>query len=321
LKPRRIHQASLLTDSAEAFGDLVDPYRSELLVHCYRMLGTIDEAEDAVQDALARAWQGRQTYRRSISFRAWLYRIATNACLNAIERRKRDRVESNYSVGPGPDRLLAGIAPSEAGPEARYDARESVSLAFLTVLQLLPPRQRAVLLLRDVLSLRAIEVAALLDMSVPAVNSALQRARTTLRRRYRPAKPSPAAGTLDRGMMRTLLGRYVRAWEASDVAGLVALLCEDAILRMPPMPMVSGAQPIGDFLAGSIFSSASMRLFETDANGSPAFAAYAHGQEGGQFVPFALLVLDIDGRRIAAIDAFRDTRLFGSFGLPLALPG
>ena len=311
----------LLIDSPEAFGDLVDPYRGELLVHCYRMLGTFEEGEDAVQDALARAWQGRQTYRRSISFRAWLYRIATNACLNAIERRKRNRAEVSHIVGPGPDRLLAGISPSEAGPEARYDAHESISLAFLTVLQLLPPRQRAVLLLRDVLMLRAAEVAVLLDTSVPAVNSALQRARATLRGRYRPSRSSPTDGTLERGKMRTLLERYVRAWEASDVAGLVALLREDAILGMPPRPAVSGAKPIGDFLATSIFASASMRLLETRANGGPAFAAYAHERGGVRFKAFALLVLHIDGGRISTIDAFRDTRLFASFDLPIALPG
>src|SRR6202171_5985070 len=194
----------MLLDSAEAFGDQVALHQNELLVHCYRMLGTIDEAEDAVQDALARAWAGRQTFRRSISFRAWLYRIATNVCLNAIGVRKRHRV----AVGPCPDDLLTGIATPDAGPEASYAARESVSLAFLTVLQLLPPRQRAVLLLRDVLAFHAAEVAALLEMRVPAVNSAHQRARATLSRSYsRPGQPS----TGDTAAPRNLLQRYVRA--------------------------------------------------------------------------------------------------------------
>jgi RNA polymerase sigma factor (sigma-70 family) len=153
-------------DSIDDFGSQVAQHRSELLVHCYRMLGTVDEAEDAVQDALARAWAGRHTFRRSISFRAWLYRIATNVCLNAIGARKRHRVD----IGPCPDDLLTGIATPDAGPEASYAARESVSLAFLAVLQLLPPRQRAVLLLRDVLAFHAAEIATLLEMSVPAVN-------------------------------------------------------------------------------------------------------------------------------------------------------
>src|ERR1700694_5751103 len=233
----------MLLDSVDDFGNQATLYRSELLVHCYRMLGTVDEAEDAVQDALTRAWQGRQTFRRPISVRAWLYRIATNVCLNAIRLRQRDRVEP----GPCPDNVLAGIAPPESGPEARYDARESISLAFLTVLQLLPPRQRAVLLLRDVLTFRAAEVAALLDISVAAVSSAQQRARATLRRNYRSAGQSPATVTAGRPSPRNLLERYVRAWEAADVAGLVALLLEDAVLTMPPKPTVVGARAIVDF--------------------------------------------------------------------------
>ena len=233
-------------DSIDDFESQVAEHRSELLVHCYRMLGTVDGAEDAVQDALARAWAGRQTFRRSISFRAWLYRIATNVCLNAIGARKRHRV----AVGPCPDDLLTGIATPDAGPEASYAARESVSLAFLTVLQLLPPRQRAVLLLRDVLAFHAAEVAALLEMSVPAVNSAHQRARATLSHTYsRTGQPS----VVDAAAPRNLLERYVRAWEAADVAGLVALLREDAVLTMPPKPMVAGAAQIGDFLANWIF--------------------------------------------------------------------
>src|SRR6202171_4973106 len=223
----------MLLDSAEAFGDQVALHQNELLVHCYRMLGTVDEAEDALQDALARAWQGRQTFRRSISFRAWLYRIATNVCLNAIELRKRDRVALELAIVPCPDDLLTGIGRSDAGPEARYDAHESITLAFLTVLQLLPPRQRAVLLLRDVLTFRATEVAALLDISVTAVNSALQRARVTLPSAYSP-RESAFTMTAEPANPRNLLERYVRTWEDADVAALVALLREDAVLRMPP---------------------------------------------------------------------------------------
>ena len=272
------------------------------------MLGTIDEAEDAVQETLARAWQGRQTFRRSISLRAWLYRIATNVCLNAIELRKRDRVET----GPCPDHLLIGIASPETGPEARYDARESISLAFLTVLQVLPPRQRAVLLLRDVLAFRAAEVASLLDMSVPSVTSALQRARATLRSSYGPrGVPIPA----------DLLERYVRAWEAADVVGLVALLREDAVLAMPPMPMVSGARPIGKFLAESIFSMGPTRLREGGANGGPAFAMYVQRPAANRFSLFALLVIAIDGQRITHIAAFANPRVLARFDLPVELAG
>jgi len=303
----------LLDESAEALGDQISSYRSELLIHCYRMLGTIDEAEDAVQETFTRAWQGRRTFRRSISFRAWLYRIATNVCLNTIERRKRDRVDPELAVGPCPDDLLMGMPSPEIGPEARYDAHESVSLAFLTVLQVLPPRQRAVLLLRDVLTLRAAEVADLLEMSVSAVNSALQRARATLRGSYSRSGRSPA--------QHTLLERYVLAWEAADVTGLVALLREDAVLTMPPKPTVIGAIRIGDFLAESIFAIAPMRLVEAHANGSPAFAAYVQGPAGVRFGLFALLVVEIDGNRITHIAAFSDPRAIARFELPAELAG
>jgi RNA polymerase sigma-70 factor (ECF subfamily) len=309
----------MLLDSVDAFGEQVAEYRGELLVHCYRMLGTVDEAEDAVQEAFARAWQGRQTFRRSISFRAWLYRIATNVCLNAIRQRKRDRIDPGFAIGPFPDTLLAGNAAPEIGPEARYDAHESISLAFLTVLQLLPPRQRAVLLLRDVLAFRAAEAAALLEMSVPAVNSALQRARSTLRSSYSPGQslilvaPGPHP--------RNLLERYVRAWEASDVAGLVALLREDAVLRMPPMPTVISAMQIGTFLAESIFATGPMLLREVQANGSPAFAAYVKQAPDDRFLLFALLVITDDREMITHIDAFSDRRVLAGFDLPMELSG
>ena len=277
----------MLLESADIFGDQVAGYRSELLAHCYRMLGSIDEAEDALQEALMRAWQGRQTYRENISFRAWLYRIATNTCLNAIAARKRARVEP----GPCPDNLLTGAASADSGPEARYDSHESVSLAFLTVLQVLPPRQRAVLLLRDVLAFRTDEAARLLETSVQAVNSALQRARTTLRRSYARPRLNTSPNVLE---------RYVRAWEAADVASLVALLREDAVLTMPPKPAVAGAQAMGSFLGESVFPIAPMRLVVARANQSPAFAAYMQERL------FALLVIDGDGERVTRIHAFAD---------------
>jgi RNA polymerase sigma-70 factor (ECF subfamily) len=284
----------MLLDSADAFGEKATRYRSELLVHCYRMLGTVDEAEDAVQEAFARAWQGRETFRRAVSLRAWLYRIATNVCLNAIESRQREPV---LAVDPFPDVLLA----DDGGPEALYDRHESISLAFLTVLQLLPPRQRAVFLLRDVLSFRAAEVAALLEMSVPAVNSAHQRARATLRSSYIPPRESR--------MPQNLLDRYVRAWEAADLAGLVALLRDDAVLAMPPQPTVIGARQIGDFLAEAIFTMGPRRLVEVRANRSPAFAFYVKGRL------FALLVLAGDAYRVSRIDAFSDARRLRRFDL------
>ena len=284
----------MLLESATVFGDQVDGYRSELFAHCYRMLGTVDEAEDALQDALMRAWQGRQTYREEISFRAWLYRIATNTCLNAIAARKRDRVEP----GPCPDDLLTGIASTESGPEARYDSHESVSLAFLTVLQVLPPRQRAALLLHDVLTFRADEVASLLETSVQAVNSMLQRARTSLRSSY--VRPRLVSSP-------NLLERYVRAWEEADVVSLVALLREDAVLTMPPKPAVVGASAIGDFLAESIFPIAPMRLVAARANLSPAFVAVMQSR------PFALIVIDGSGAQIERIHAFADPHVLARF--------
>ena len=292
----------MLELSADAFERYVVGYRSELFAHCYRMLGTVDEAEDALQDSLTRAWQSRQTYREQISFRAWLYRIATNTCLNTIDARKRQATEP----GPCPDELLTGIASPEAGPEARFEIHESVSLAFLTVLQKLPPRQRAVLLLRDVLAFRSSEVAHLLGTSVPAVNSSLERARKTLRGKYVRARPLNAANLLD---------RLVRAWEASDVLGLVALLREDAVLAMPPKPSVFGAQSIGRFLADSIFAMAPMRLVATRANLGAAFAGYTTDRL------FALLVIDDDGERVERIHAFADPRTLARFELPAQLAG
>jgi RNA polymerase sigma-70 factor, ECF subfamily len=313
-------QSPLIGSSAEAFGELVDPYRRELLVHCYRMLGSIDDAEDAVQDALANAWRGRTTFRRNISLKAWLYRISTNACLDAIERRKRGPGrEDSLGVGPYPDELLGGIS---AGPEARYDERESISLAFLTALQVLPPRQRAVLILRDVLSWRATEVAGLLDLSVPAVNSALQRARLTVSNRYgRPSRPG-AMQAADPGSLRSLLERYVRAWEAADVPGLVALLRDEAVLSMPPGSVVTGAGQIGAFLEKTVLASGGRRrLLPTRANRGPAFVVYAHADADAPLRALAVVLLETEGRHVARINAFFDPRLFARFGVPEELAG
>jgi RNA polymerase sigma-70 factor, ECF subfamily len=315
-----VTQPGLLADSAEGFGALTEPYRRALLVHCYRMLGSIDDAEDAVQEALIRAWNGRATFRQAISLRAWLYRIATNACLDATERRRRTGgLEERLGVGPFPDDLLDETA---AGPETRYDSHESISLAFLTALQLLPPRQRAVLILRDVLSWRAAEVAGLLELSVPAVNSALHRARTTIAAEYRrrggAAERRPAAEEVLRG----LLERYVRAWEAADVAGLVALLRDDAVVSMPPGLIVTGRHAIADFLAGSVFvDGLRIRLAEVRANGGPGFAIYSGGAADDRLRGYALLVLDMDGSSIGRMSVFAEPGLIARFGLPAELPG
>ncbi len=308
--------------SAEAFGAQTQPFRHELLVHCYRMLGSIDDAEDAVQETLTRAWHGRDTFRRAISFRAWLYRIATNVCLDAIDRRKRARGgEEPLGVGPYPDDVLG---ESTAGPEALYDARESISLAFLTVLQLLPPRQRAVLILRDVLSWRATEVADLLELTVPAVNSALHRARTTVASRYAPigAVASKARSHGEPGTLRSLLERYVRAWETADVAGLVALLRDDAVVSMPPGVLIAGRQAIGTFLAESVFARGiRIRLREVRANGGPAFIVYSGAEGDDSLRAYAVVLVDADGSGIARMHVFADQRLVARFGGPAVVAG
>lgn len=313
---------SVATVSAEAFGEMVDPYRHELLVHCYRMLGSIDDAEDAVQDALLRAWHGLHTFRRDISFRAWLYRIATNACLDAIERRKRGGragVES-LGVGPYPDDLLGEMT---AGPEARYESHESISLAFLTALQVLPARQRAVLILRDVLSWRATEVAELLDLTVPAVNSSLHRARTTVSDRYRPAgRTRGTAPVREKAGLRSLLERYVRAWEMADVAGLVALLRDDAVVSMPPGVIVEGAAAIAAFLESSVFvDGMRIRLLPVRANLGPAFVVCSAAAADSALRPYAVVLVDTDGTRIARMSVFADPRLVARFGVPQELAG
>jgi RNA polymerase sigma factor (sigma-70 family) len=309
----------LAAGSADAFGSLIAPYRRELLVHAYRMLGSIDDAEDAVQDALVRSWNGRSTFQRAISFRAWLYRITTNACLDAIERRRRRRGEASLGVGPMPDQLLDGTA---GGPEARHDLRESISLAFLTALQVLPPRQRAVLILRDVLVMRAAEVAALLEMTVPAVNGALLRARATIATQYRPVESGEAGSPrADRDSgLRVLVERYVRAWEAADIPSLVALLRDDAMLRMPPDPTVVGAAAMGAFMARTVLLQGSIsRLVELSANGEPVLLAHLPAVPGETAEPFAVLRLVVDEDRIARIDAFTDPRLIARFAALAAL--
>ena len=313
--------ATMARLSPDAFGDLTTPYRGALLAHSYRMLGSIDDAEDAVQEALVRAWRSRATFTQAVSFRAWLYRIATNVCLDAIERTKRGwGAAGRPEVQPVPEDL---IDEPSAGPEARYDARESISLAFLTALQVLSPRQRGVLILRDVLGWRAAEVADLLGLSVPAANSALHRARRALEATYAPAVPRGAAGaaafarTPESGRLRSLLDRYVRAWESADVAGLVSLLREDAVVSMPPGLTITGAEAIARFLASSVFAGRRIRLVPVRTNGVAAFVIHsgATGADIAALEPYAILTLDIDPElRIRRMGVFADPRLVARFG-------
>jgi len=328
-----------LAGDQEAFQHLVEPYRRELLVHCYRFLGALEDAEDMLQETLLRAWRSLPSYAGRASFRAWLYKIATNVCLDALDRRRVRSLPNSLSqpalpgqplpapvlepvwIDPLPDAALDAVPAGPAtDPEAVYEARESVTLAFLVVLQQLPGRQRAALILRDVLGFSADETAQMLDLSTAAVNSALQRARAAMNERAeRPAPP------LAEGHLAELLNRYVRAWETADSAGLVSLLRDDVVLTMPPVPAwFSGQASVLAFVDGFLFSrpgaAGSLRLRPTHANGAPAFAVYERGADGA-YRPSALQVLRLAGDQIAQIDDFlsADPALYARFGLPAAL--
>lgn len=316
----------------------LEPYRRELTGYCYRVLGSGSEAEDATQETMLRAWRHAEGFEGRSSLRSWLYRIATNVCIDMsrqVQRRARP-----MEMGPAspPDESLLGpalpeatwvtpihdslVAPESADPAEVTLFRESVRLAFVTALQHLPPRQRAALVLCEVLRWQAVEVAELLDTSVAAVNSALQRARATLAS----LPPEPATRPLDTKASE-LLARYVDAFERYDVESLVTLLHEDAIQSMPPFALwLEGAENIGKWmlLPGGPSGCRGSRLLPTSANGCPAFAQYRPDPAGGYY-PWAIQVLEISGGKIARMNLFLALlgaeRLFGSFGLPLHLSG
>lgn len=317
----------------QAFRELTEPYRRELQLHCYRILGSVQDAEDLLQETMLAAWRGLETFEGRSSLRAWLYRIATNRCLNALRDSRRQppevrrdlpaptRVAEPLWLEPYPDALLEGMADEAPGPEARYEAKESIALAFVSGLQHLAPRQRAVLVLRDVLGFRASEVAEMLDTTETSVNSALQRARTSLEGRLpveRDRAPLPHSSA-----ERELLGRFVQAFENSDVDGLVELLTDDALLTMPPQPLeYQGHGAIAGFLADRFATHRGRRIWlvPTRANGQPAFGHYIEDAHApiGRF--FGVLVLTLDGERIAGITRFGDTGILTRFGLPRTLP-
>ena len=342
----RSDQLTLL-DSAkrgdqDAFQRLAEPYRRELQLHCYRMLGSLHDAEDLVQETLVRAWCGLDRFEGRASLRSWLYRIATNACLNTLASRVSARRVLPEMHGPPssqppdggpaseiswlepyPDAALEGVADTAPGPQACYEMREAVQLAFVATIQHLPPRQRAVLLLRDVLGWSAIETAALLDASIASVNSALQRARTTLAKQFPKGRPGTSPPPDDR--QRALLERYVRAWEDSDLDGFVALLKEDAVLSMPPWRQwYLGREAIRAFFAWAWDSESPgqkrSRLVPVAANRQPAFALYQSGMEGSQLKAHAIELLTLEEDAIAVLTIFRDLHLFTAFGLPTVLP-
>jgi RNA polymerase sigma-70 factor (ECF subfamily) len=288
-----------------AFRELVEPYRRALEVHCYRMLGSPHDAEDLVQETLMRAWRTLDRFERRSSIETWLYRIATNACLDELERRPRRPVP----VDPYPDERLERAESAIVDPAARYAIREGVELAFLTAIQRLPGRQRAIIILRDVLGWTAPEVAELLESTIAGVNSALQRARATIDAEL-PASARTAAAPSD----RKLLADYVDAWERADVDRLIGLLRADALLRMPPGSMILGRFGVGEFLAAGPCGApiGVMRLVPTSANGRPALAMYKPDDDGA-LEPHGILVLEVDGDHIATIDAFIGERVVDMF--------
>ncbi len=331
-------RAQASTRLRPSFERLAEPFRRELKLHCYRMLGSLHEADDLVQETYLRAWRGFDSFEPGTSLRAWLYKIATNACLNALESRKRAQRLLPDQVGPAsdsvrmpdgappteiawlepyPDSYLEGIADDEPNPEARYASRESVQLAFVAAIQRLPPRQRAAILLCDVLGWAATEAATLLGGSTASINSALQRARDTLAKTYpdgrpeAPLRPSPA--------QQRLLDRYLAAWEGHDVAGFVALLKEDATFTMPPWLLwYVGREAIGAFFAMAWQACSGLRLVPIAANGQPGFAVYQRSADG-RWAAHSIHVLALRDDGVATMTIFTPPigpDLFAAFGLP-----
>ena len=321
----------------DAFRELVEPHRHELQVHCYRILGSVQDAEDLLQETLLAAWRGIGGYEERASVRTWLYRIATNRCLNALRagaRRPHEYPEARSEVPlpeptrrraepswlePYPDVLL-GIADDVPGPEARYEARESVSLAFLAALQELPPRQRAVLVLRDVLGFRADEVADMLGTTRNAVTSALTRARGALAQE-RTASERESAPLPDSPRERRIVEDFSRAFAEGDVDAVVAMLTDDAWLTMPPLPLeYQGQAAIRHFLATvALCGRVGHVLVPTRANGQPAFGWYLRDPRTPIQHAHGLLVLTLTGDRISALTRFHDNSLLPMFGLPRSL--
>jgi RNA polymerase sigma-70 factor (ECF subfamily) len=347
----------------KAFADLVEPFRRELHAHCYRMLGSVHDAEDALQDAMLRAWRGLPRFEGRSSLRSWLYTIATNTCLDVIGRRPKRVLPIDYGpdtdpeVGPGvpvvesvwiepyPDEML-GIEDGYAAPEASYEQREGVELAFVAALQHLPANQRAVLILREVLGFSAKEVAAILETTVASVNSALQRARTAVEQRVPDRTQQATLRELGQERVRELVDRWVDAWERNDVEAFAAMLAEDATFAMPPLASwFSGREAIARWAEGWPLSGQwRWRALRTTANGQPALGFYAWSEQDGAYRPFALNVLSLRGTHVSDVTAFiarapeapdpeafehypnepvddqRVADVFGRFGLPGQLP-
>jgi RNA polymerase sigma-70 factor (ECF subfamily) len=318
----------------DAFQELVGPYRAELQLHCYRILGSLQDAEDQLQETLLAAWRGLEKFEERTSLRSWLYRIATNRCLNALRDRRRRpqevismveppeptrRVEPIW-LEPYPDVLLEGLADTAPGPEARYETRESVGLAFMAALQHLPPRQRAALVLRDVLGFHTVEVAEMLESSEASVKGVLQRARATIDERIQPGAleraPAPRSP-----QERELVSRFAAAVERGDTQSIVSMLTEDAWLTMPPEPCeYQGGQAIATFLQDrAARRGANLRLVPTRANGQPAFGCYLPDAHAPIARAYGLMVLTLSDDSISAITWFGERSLVPRFGLPRTL--
>jgi len=319
----------------EAFRELTEPHRRELQVHCYRMLGSLQDAEDAVQETMLAAWQGIGGFTEGrASLRTWLYKIATNRCLNAL-RSARRRAAKEWDVPnveppeptrlgevvwlqPYPDDLLDAATGAPPGPEARYEQAEAISLAFVTALQVLPPRQVAVLILRDVLGFHASEVAGMLEVSVESVTSALKRARAGLQRRLPTTgrQPPPVAGSPGE---EAIVARFVSAWESADLDALVTLLTDDVFMSMPPMPFeYEGRDAVAQFCSILLGSGRRFDLVPARANGQPAFGAYLRAPAGIRHAT-AFYVLTLAGDQICAITRF-EASVLPWFALPRSLP-
>ena len=307
----------------EAYRRLVEPHRSELHAHCYRMLGSVQDAEDALQEALVRAWRGLPKFEGRSSLRSWLYRIATNTSLDAIERRPKRVLPIDYGppadphggvgepvvesvwIEPYPDETL-GVEDGYASPDARYEQRESVELAFIAALQLLPANQRAVLILREVLGFSAQETADTLETSVASVNSALQRARATIEKKLPDQSQQETLASLGDERLREIVEQYADAWERNDVDTVVSMLADDAAFTMPPMARwFQGTDGIRGFLEKwSMLPEWGWQSIPTTANGQPALAFYSWDEEQQARVPFAINVLTFEGEKIKEVDAF-----------------
>ena len=332
--------SAALSGDASAFEALTEQYRRELFTHCYRMVGSLEDAEDLVQETLLRAWRRLSTYEGRATFRAWLYKIATNACLDALDRRPRrglpqTRVPSADPRTPIPAPLSEPVwlepfpdeflEPTESTPEARIEAREGISLSFLVALQTLPPRQRCVLILSDVLDWHAAELAEMLGISLPSVNSLLHRARLSLRKTYPAHLRDTVASTAEDRPTRFLLERYVKAWESADVDGIIALLTEETTFAMPPLPFwLRGRTAIRDFIATSLLGGEPRLdwcLLPIRANGEHGFAWYSRGEADLNFQPYTIQVMSTGNGGVKEIISFLDRSLFRFFDLPTELPG